>query len=152
MDRYELLQFVHVAAAVVWVGGATILQFMALLTIASGDRLRLAAFARDVGTLGDRIFLPSALIVVVVGFILIWDGPWELSMTWVWLALVFFALSFVLGAFVLGPRSKAVAKLIEAEGPESQAVQDKIKELIRLGRIDIAILFAIVFLMVTKPS
>jgi uncharacterized membrane protein len=152
VDRYELLKFVHVGAAIVWVGGAAILQFFALRTIASGDPLRLVAFTRDAEWIGNRVLLPSALVVIALGFLLVWDGPYELSMTWIWLALVLFALSFLLGLFVLTPESKRIGNQIEAEGPESPAVQDRIKRILNIGRIDLLLLFAIVFLMVVKPD
>ena len=41
MDRYELLKFVHIAAGIVWIGGAVTIQFFAIRTIAAGDPLRL---------------------------------------------------------------------------------------------------------------
>jgi hypothetical protein len=65
---------------------------------------------------------------------------------------VLFAISFLLGVAVLTPESKRVGNQIEAEGPESPAVQARIARLIKLGRIDLVILFAIVLLMVAKPG
>ena len=152
MDRYELLKFIHVGVAMVWVGGATVIQFFALRALWSGDPRRLATFARDVDWVGTRVFIPSSLVVVVVGFVLVWDGPWELGMTWVWLSLAIFAVSFVAGAGFFGPESKRVAAQIDAEGAESPAVQARIARLIKLTRIDLVLLFAIVFLMVVKPG
>jgi putative copper export protein len=32
MDRYELLKFVHISAAIVWLGGVVTLQFVAIRT------------------------------------------------------------------------------------------------------------------------
>jgi uncharacterized membrane protein len=152
VDRYELLQFVHVAAAIVWVGGAAMIQFFALRTIGSSDPLRLVAFIRDAETIANRALVPSALVVIVFGFLLVWDGPYEIGMTWIWLALVLFGLSFVLGTFVLTPEGKRIRNLIDTEGPESPAAQARIKRVVNLSRIDLVILFAIVFLMVTKPD
>ena len=152
MDRYELLKFVHVTAAIVWVGGVVILQVLAVRTIAAGEPLRLVAFARDAEWVGNRAILPAAIAVVVLGFLLVWDGPWELSMTWIWLSLVLFAVSFLLGLFVLTPQAKKIGNEVEAHGPESEAVQDRIKRVLRLGRIDLVLLLVIVFLMVTKPG
>jgi uncharacterized membrane protein len=152
LDRYEVLKFVHIGAAIVWIGGAFVLQFVAARTIGGGDPLRLVAFTRDVEWIGNRVLLPSALIVIVVGFLLLWDGPWDLGMTWIWLALVLFAISFVLGVALFTPESKRIGNQIEAEGPESPSVQARIARLIRLTRIDLVILFAIVYLMVAKPG
>jgi uncharacterized membrane protein len=152
VDRYELLTFLHVSAAIVWVGGGAVIQFFALRTLWSGDPLRLAAFGRDVDWVGNRVFVPSALAVIVLGFFLVWDGPYEIGMTWIWLSLVIFAVSFLAGAAFFGPESKRIAKQIEAEGPESPAVQARIARILKLTRIDLVLLFAIVFLMVAKPG
>jgi uncharacterized membrane protein len=150
LDRYELLLFVHVSAAIVWLGGAAIIQFFAIRALAAGDPLRTVALTRDIEWIGSRIFLPSSLIVIVVGFLLVWDGPWDLGMTWIWLSLVLFAISFLLGAGFFTPESKRIGNQIEAEGPDSPAVQARIARILKLTRIDLVILFAIVLLMVTK--
>jgi uncharacterized membrane protein len=152
VDRYELLKFVHIAAAIIWIGGAVTMQFFAARTIASGDALRLVSFTRDVEWIGNRVLLPSALVVIVLGFLLVWDGPWGFGMTWIWLALVLFAISFLLGVALFTPESKRIGNQIEAQGPESPAVQARIARLIKLTRIDLVLLFAIVFLMVFKPD
>jgi uncharacterized membrane protein len=152
VDRYELLKFVHVGAAIVWVGGAAMIQFFALRATARNEPLGLVQFTRDAEWVGNRVMLPSALTVVVLGFLLIWDGPWELSQTWIWLSLAIFAVSFLLGLLVLTPQAKKVGNLIEAEGPESPSVHASISRIFLISRIDLVLLFAIVFLMVVKPG
>ena len=152
MDRYELLKFVHIAAAIVWIGGAVAIQFFAHLALRTGDPLRMAAFTREVEWIGKRVFTPAALIVVVVGFVLIWDGPWSLGMDWVWISLVIFAISFAAGVGFFTPESMRIGKMIDAEGPESPAVQARIRRILNLVRLDLVLLFAIVFLMVAKPG
>jgi uncharacterized membrane protein len=152
LDRYELLKFVHISAAIIWIGGAVAIQFFASLAMRAGDPHRMVAFTQDVAWIGKLVFTPAALIVVVLGFILVWDGPWDLGMTWIWLSLVIFAISFLLGVGLFTPESIRIGKLIGAEGPESPAVQARIARLLRLTRIDLVLLFAIVYLMVAKPG
>jgi uncharacterized membrane protein len=152
VDRYELLKFVHVGAAIVWVGGGAIVQFFAIRAIARNEPLGLVQFTRDVEWIGNRVLLPSALVVVVLGFLLVWDGPWELSQTWIWLSLLIFAISFLVGLLVLTPQAKRIGDLVEAEGPESAAVRAQIGRILWISRVDLVLLFAIVFLMVTKPG
>jgi uncharacterized membrane protein len=152
MDRYDLLKFVHVGAAIVWVGGGAMIQFFALRALARRDPLAMVQFTRDVEWIGNRVLLPSALVVVAFGFLLVWDGPWELSTTWIWVSLLIYAISFVLGLFVLTPQAKRIGDLIEAAGPESAAAQAQIRRILQISRLDLVLLYAIVFLMVTKPT
>ncbi|MDP9490836.1 MAG: DUF2269 domain-containing protein [Actinomycetota bacterium] len=152
MDRYEVLKFVHIAAAIVWIGGAVAIQFFAHLARKSGDAQRMVALTRDVEWIGKRVFTPAALIVVVLGFILVWDGPWTLGMDWIWISLVIFAISFAVGVGFFTPESIRIGKMIEAEGAESPAVQARITRILNLIRIDLVLLFAIVYLMVAKPG
>ena len=58
--------------------------------------------------------------------------------------------SMVLCAGYLGPQTAKVKDMIQSEGAESPAVKSKIAGLNRVGRIDLVILVAIVFVMVTK--
>ena len=91
--------------------------------------------------------------MIVLGFLLVWDGPSELGMTWIWLSLVIFAVSFLAGAAFFGPESKRIGNQIEAEGARvARGAEPRIARLIRLTRIDLVLLFAIVFLMVVKPD
>ena len=152
MDRYELLKFIHIAAAIIWIGGAVAVQLFAIRALASGDPIRVVSFTRDVEWMGTRVFLPSSLVVIVLGFLLVWDGPWELGTTWIWLSLVIFGISFLLGVGFFTPESNRIGNQIEAEGPASPAVQARIARLLKLTRIDLVLLFAIVFLMVAKPE
>ncbi len=152
MDRYEILKFVHIAAAIVWIGGAVAIQFFAHLARRSGDAQRMVALTRDVEWIGKRVFTPAALIVVILGFILVWDGPWTLGMEWVWISLIIFGISFALGVGFFTPESMRIGKMIEAEGAESPAVQARITRILNLIRIDLVLLFAIVYLMVAKPG
>jgi len=150
LDRYELLKFLHIAAAIIWIGGAVVIQFFAHLARRTQDPERMVALTRDTEWLGKRIFTPAALAVIVLGFLLVWDGPWTFGMEWIWMSLLLFGISFVLGVAVLTPQSAAIGKMIEAEGAGSPAVQARIMRVLNLARIDLALLFAIVFLMVTK--
>lgn len=152
MERYELLKFVHVVAAMIWVGGVLMMQAFGLRARATRNQVHMAAVAADIGHLGKRMMLPASLTVIVAGFLLIWDGPWALSMEWVWLSLILFAVSFVAGIGYFEPEGKRIAALLESEGGDSPKVQERIALNLRLSHLDFLLLVAIVFLMVTKPG
>jgi uncharacterized membrane protein len=64
---YEFLLFVHVSAAVIWVGGSTIAQFFALRAMRASDPLRLAEFGTDVEWIANRTLLPSSATAFLTG-------------------------------------------------------------------------------------
>jgi uncharacterized membrane protein len=154
LNHYNSFKFVHVLAAVVWVGGACTVQVYALLALRSDDPVRVAAFAKDTEFVGTRIFLPSSLILLVSGIFTLHDssGVWSFSQGWVQFGLVVVALSIVVGAGYLGPESGRIAKATEERGVESAEVQQRIRRIFMVSRVELAFLLAVVFDMVVKPG
>lgn len=148
MTWYEFLLFVHIAGAIVWVGGAFYVQVYGTIELRSRDTAAIARFAGNAGRLGERLFMPTSLVVVLAGVGLMMDGDWPWGRLWIDFALVAFAGSFVLGAGYLGPTAKRIA----VAGPESPEGQLLIHRVFALLRLDLMFLFAIVFAMVVKPT
>jgi len=148
MSWYELLLFVHITAAVIWLGGAFTLQMYGAVVRHGGDPEELARFAGRAGVLGERLFVPASLVVVLAGVGLIIDGNWDWGQLWVIFALVAFAASFATGLFVISP----MAKRIPTVGPTTPAGQSLIQRLFTLMRIDLVCMYAIVFAMAVKPT
>jgi uncharacterized membrane protein len=142
---------IHVLTAVIWVGGAFTVQVLALFAMRSPLPGRKAEFAKEAEKVGMRVFGPASLILVVMGFILVQKGHWDYH-TWVILALIAFALSFLTGIAFLGPESGRIAKAIAAEGPDSPAVIARINRILLVSRIELAILILIAIDMVIKPG
>jgi uncharacterized membrane protein len=151
VTTYEWAKAVHVLAAVIWVGGAAVVQVLALFALRSTLPGRKAEFAREAEWVGMKIFLPSTLVLIALGFYLVHEGHWGYHL-WVILALVGFGLSFVTGLFFLGPESGRIAKAIDAQGPDSNEVAMRIKRILMVSRIEVAILIFLVFDMVIKPG
>ena len=153
MTWYEFLLFLHIAGAVVWVGGSAMIQFFALRTIGSGSGQRLVDFARDTEWMGLRVLMPFSALAFFAGLGLVWNAAfWEIGDDWILIGLGLFGLTFLAGMLFFGPEGGRVGKLVAAEGPSSPVVQARIRRLIVLSRIDLVLLFLIVFDMVVKPS
>lgn len=148
MTWYEFLLFAHIGAAIVWVGGAFYVQVYAMIELRSHDTAAIARFAGNAGRLGERLFTPTSIVVVLAGIGLMIDGDWPWGRLWVDFALVAFTGSFLLGAGYLGPTAKRIAVV----GPESVDGQLLIHRVFALLRLDLVFLFAIVFAMVVKPT
>ncbi len=148
MTWYEFLLFVHISGAIIWIGGAFLFQVYGMIELRSGDAAAIARFAGNAGRIGERLFTPTSLVVVLAGIGLMIDGDWPWGRLWVIFALAAFTGSFLLGVSVLAP----TAKQIEAVGPETAEGQRLIRKVFALLRVDLLFLFAIVFAMVVKPT
>jgi uncharacterized membrane protein len=148
MSWYEFLLFVHVACAAIWLGGAFIFQIYGMVVLRGGDPKQIAYFAGNAGRIGERLFTPASILVVLAGVGLMIEGSWDWSQLWVVFALAAFAGSFVVGVGYLGP----TAKKLEAVGPETPEGQRLIRRVFAVLRVDLTFLYAIVFAMTVKPT
>ena len=150
MSWSELLLFVHVTMAVVWVGGGLMVQFFALRATMSGDPARTATFGEDVKWIADRVFVPGSLLAFVSGVLLVVDSDfYGFGDDWIVIGLALYATTFLAGLLFLGPEAARVGRLT-AEG--SPAAGPRMQRLLLLSRLDLALLFLIVYDMTVKPS
>jgi uncharacterized membrane protein len=151
MSWYEILLFVHIAAVVVWLGGAAMIQFFALRALPAGAE-RTATLAADAEVIGMRVFTPASLLVLLAGIGLVIEGPWGFGDDWIVIALVLFAVTFLAGLLFFAPESGRVAKAVEAHGIASQEAQSRIRRIIILSRLDLILLFLVAYDMIVKPE
>ncbi len=151
MTWYELWLFVHITAAIVWLGGALGAQVFAVLAKRSGDPARTAAFGRDISFIGLRIFLPSSIVLFISGALVTEDGNWDWGEPFIVFGVVAWAaVSLIAFAYVLREMGRLGARMA-AEGP-SPALVGRVNGLVLLARVLILVLFVIVFVMVVKPG
>jgi uncharacterized membrane protein len=148
---YEFVVYVHILAAIAWVGGSFFLQLLGIRTARSTDPDDLPRLGRQIEWFGLRYFLPVSIITFAAGVILV-TQRWSFSQTWISLAMLMWLVSVILGALYIGPRSKKVAELFEAEGPASPTARAASARLFLVSRIDLVMFFVIVGLMVWKPG
>lgn len=148
---YELIKYIHVVAAIIWVGGAFTVQLLAIRATRSDDPAdmpRLGAWAEYIGM---RVFLPASIILFVAGLIMV-AQRWTFTTPWVSISMLLWLASVLAGALYLGPRSAKVGALFAAEGPTSVAARDGLQQLFLVSRIELVSFAVIVFLMVVKPG
>ena len=148
MSWYEFLLFVHIAAAALWLGGGLFLQIYAISVRRGGDPQEMGQFAARVGKLGDRVFIPAAVTVVLAGIGLTIEGSWSWGTFWIVFALAAFVGSFLTGALVIGP----TAKKIGAVGADSAEGEELTQRIFIVSRVDLAFMYAILFAMAVKPT
>ncbi|HEY1237196.1 MAG TPA: DUF2269 family protein [Solirubrobacterales bacterium] len=152
-DAYKWFLAFHILFAVVWVGSNTAIQiFVIRATRAEPDKL--AYLAREIEWYGTRVLIPSALIVVILGFTLLHEssGAYDLGQGWVLFGFIVFLLSFFVGAGYLGPESGRLSKLLDERGPEDPEYQARLKRIFFVSRIELVLLILVVLDMAVKPG
>lgn len=152
MTWYTFFKSVHVAAAAIWIGGATMIQALAFRIVRTGDGKRQADFAKDTEIVGMRVFIPTTWILVLAGIAMMINLDWSWGQNWVVFGLIAFAVSFAVGAGFLGPEGGRIAQVIEREGPDSPAAQARIRRILMISRCELVVLLTVVFNMVAKPT
>jgi uncharacterized membrane protein len=152
VTRYELLLFLHVATAVVWVGGATAVQLLAFRADRADDPLEMHRVTSGAEWLATRVFVPSSALVLVFGIALVLDGPWGFDQLWIVVGLAGYAFSFLVGTLFLSPETGRIARGIEAHGPTHETVVARIRRILVVSRFELAVLFVVLLDMSLKPE
>jgi uncharacterized membrane protein len=148
---YELVKYVHILCAVAWVGGAFYAQLLAIQVSRSPDPADLPKLGRHIEFLGTRVFLPASILLFIAGVIMT-TQRWAFQQTWISIAIVLWLFSALVGSMYLGPSSKKVAKMFEADGPTSTAGRALLARLFLVSRIELVSFLVIIALMVAKPT
>jgi uncharacterized membrane protein len=148
---YELLLFVHVVCAVIWVGGALYAQILAVRAARSDDPVELPRLARHVEFIGSRVFMPAAIMLFVAGAAMTVQA-WSFGRAWIAISVGLWVLSALAGAVYLAPRAKRVAALFDDEGPTSAAGRALLDRMFLVSRLELASFAVIIALMVFKPG
>jgi uncharacterized membrane protein len=149
MDLSILLKFVHVTAAVLWVGGGFAIILVGLVMAGRATAETQIALTRATMLLAPRLFVPVSLITLGTGVALLFVAGWGWQpFTVLGLAGILFTAGF--GMFYLGPSCDRALKIEATEG--AAAALPLLRRVQRLALMDYTVQFAIVFLMVVKPS
>lgn len=151
MSLYELLKFVHVLAAAVWVGGAVLLRYQTSRAMALSPA-RAAELGVEAEEVGKKVLMPASIVLLVAGLWTAFEGGYGLEPLWVKLGLLIYVVSAVAGAVFLGPLYKQVAELRAERGPEDAEIKSRIQRISNLAWVDLGLLVLVVFVMVVKPD
>jgi uncharacterized membrane protein len=149
MSWSELWLFLHVTAAIVWIGGAATIQVFGILTKRAADPAKTAFFAGNVAWTVMRVFLPASVVIFISGVGLTETRNWDWGEPFIVFGLVFWALVSLVAFGFLGRALGQAGAQLAAEGP-SPALGLRIRNLVWLSRVLLVVLLAIVFMMTVK--
>ena len=121
MTWYDWFKAGHVLVAVLWVGGGATLALLAIMTLRLKDPLQVARFAHQAGKIGELLYTPASLLVLLFGIGLMTNdqSPWDWDLLWVQIALAGWALTFLVGFFWIRPRRRSSRRRSGRRGPKT---------------------------------
>jgi uncharacterized membrane protein len=148
---YQLLLYVHIVSAVVWVGGAFFAQLLAIQVTRAGSPEELPVLGRRFGQLGNLVFVPAAVLILLSGAAMV-AQRWSFSQAWIVAAIALWVLSAVAGAAYVAPRMRRAGAIFAAEGAESPAARELVDRVFLVSRLELASFAIILALMAFKPG
>jgi uncharacterized membrane protein len=148
---YFVFKMLHVGAAVVWVGGGIFLTIIALLAELANDDDQLLQIGYWAETVAGRLFPVMSFVVLGFGFAMTANGNIGYNQFWLIFGLVAWGLSAATGILFLGPESKRLNRAAAEHGPRSPQVRARLRRILLVARVDVALMFLIVLDMVVKP-
>jgi uncharacterized membrane protein len=148
----QLLLLGHVLGTTVLVGGAFMLQILAVLASRSAAPGDLVTLARQAAWIGPRIFLPAAALVVVTGAGLVAQLGYSFDEPFAVIGLGAILVAAVTGPAYLAPESARISGLMTAGGAAADEARARVRRLFLVSRIELVLLVLAVGAMVVKPS
>jgi uncharacterized membrane protein len=148
---YFVFKMLHVGAAVVWVGGGLFITICAVLAELANDDDQLLQIGHWAETVAGRLFPVMSFVVLGFGIAMTMNGNIPYDQFWLIFGLVAWALSAATGILFLGPEAKRLNRAAAEHGPRSPQVQARLRRILLVVRVDVALMFLIVVDMVVKP-
>jgi uncharacterized membrane protein len=150
-NLYEWLLFLHVFAAMVWVGGLVALTALATHVVRSGEPDAVARFVGSLRVIGPLVLAPATVALLGFGIWLVVDSAaWDFGQSWIRVAILLFAGAFLVGA-VFQSRTAIGARRAVEEGDHGEAA----RQLTRWSwgmRLILVLLLVATWDMVFKPG
>ncbi len=150
-DWYALFKAIHVAVAVIWVGGGVMLTVDGIRAKREDDPANVVGVAQRAAFWGEKVFAPAGLVVFLMGIAMMINTNWGWSRFWVVAGLIGYASTFITGIGVLSPLAKKIGASAQANGPDHPATIALIERILLIAMIDVSVLLLVILDMVTKP-
>jgi Predicted integral membrane protein (DUF2269) len=150
MSVYPYVEFVHIAAVVLWLGGGSMSVFSAIKAELAHNAADFARVLGDTVFFSMRLFVPAGLVAFACGLAMAYLAE-LFSELWISIGIAGFAVTFLTGALVIRPRAEKLLPLIRSGAPAADVFGPG-REIIAIAKFDYVMLFTIVSDMVLKPG
>jgi uncharacterized membrane protein len=152
-DVYNWIKLVHILAAIVWVGGGIFIQIYVTRLMSAGEMTRLGLFAKDLEKIGNIVFIPASITVLIMGIVMVAYAPFiEVTDLWIILGLAGIVSTILFGSLFLGPEAGRLGTMIEERGYDDPELQSRMRRLFLVSRVDLSVIVFVVVMMVLKPG
>lgn len=148
----NLFKFIHVSAAIVWLGAGVAFQVMNARVATEKDPASLAVLSAQGEWFGRVFFSTAATVTLLAGIATTIVGPWSFAAFWISYGFVGIILSIIIGAVLISRATNELNDVVAADGAASPRASALQRRLATLGAIDLVILFSVVAMMVYKPG
>jgi uncharacterized membrane protein len=148
---YELLLAVHVLCAVIWVGGGVTMHIFGRLATKRGPERRLE-FTRDSIQIGNRLYAPLSLILLIAGVLLVDEVGYGYGDFWITIGFLGFLTSFVLGVGYYPRAGRRYEAVAAGDGPGSPAAEALYRRTLGVNTFELTVLLLVVLDMAVKPG
>jgi uncharacterized membrane protein len=148
---YELWLAIHILCAVIWVGGGVSVHVLGRWTQKRGDD-EIVAFNRDAVRLGNILYAPLAIVLIIAGVLLVEEVGYSYGDMWISLGFLGWLFSLVVGLGFYPAQARRVEAAVTADGPAAPDAQSAIRRILLVNSIEITILLLVVIDMAVKPG
>ena len=149
---YNLLKFLHVVAAVVWVGGVAALAVLNARVARQRDATVLAATARASVFYGRLVVGPAMGIVLFAGFGMAGLAGIRITTLWIMCGLVGLVASAMIGGLATTRAGMELSTLADSPARDESRMRVLQRRLGVLAAANLLLLFSVIWAMVYKPT
>ncbi|MDQ3695162.1 MAG: DUF2269 domain-containing protein [Chloroflexota bacterium] len=149
---YLLLKFLHIAAAIVWIGGTFTLAVLNARVGRTGDAAAIAALGRQSEFFGRVAIGPAMAVILIAGLVMVAQGRISFGSVWIIWGLAGVLVSGAISGAGIGRAAAALAELRSNAGPDDPRVIALQGRLMTLNVINLIVLLSVVWAMVFKPT
>jgi uncharacterized membrane protein len=147
-DRWLL--YLHILAAISWMGAGITLVLLAIRAGQVGEELKMIG---QMEWIGSRIGGPAVIIMLGSG---VWmvarSGAWQFSQLWIILAIALVVLLFLVGVGFHVPQYARIRSAIEKHGEDAPETRRLVRRSFLAAQVEVVLLAIAVLLMVFKPG